>query len=137
MPCRCTNWKKTSCSFGHSPVCQNYKSETGCKFGRTCFFRHVEAEEKPSKKSEKRWCKGSVALLKESTQLGCVSQDSYPRKSLLREQGKFGSKHAVKFSTGKPQGIIQKCLMSAVFARQNSEKDHMRRPCTKNSPSAE
>ena len=45
------------------------------------FFRHVEAEERPSKKSKKGGAKGSVALLKESTQLGCVSQDSYPKKS--------------------------------------------------------
>ena len=36
----------------------------------------------------------------ESTQLNCVSQDSYPRKSFLREEGKLGSKRAVKFSKG-------------------------------------
>ena len=45
------------------------------------FFRHVDAEERPSKKSKKGGATGSVASLKESTQLGCVSQDSYPRKS--------------------------------------------------------
>ena len=33
---------------------------------KKCFFRHVEAEEKPSKKS-KKGAKGSVASLKEST----------------------------------------------------------------------
>ena len=66
--------------FWHPLVCQNYKSKTGCTFGRTCFFRHVEAEEKPSKKSKKGGAKGSVALLKDSTQLVCVSQDSCPRK---------------------------------------------------------
>ena len=68
--------KKTSCKFWHPSVCQNYKSETG----RTCFFRHVEAEEKPNNRSKKGGAKGSVAILKESTQMGCVSQDSYPRK---------------------------------------------------------
>ena len=36
----------------------------------------------------------------ESTQLGCVSQDSHPRKSVLREPGNLGSKHTVKFSKG-------------------------------------
>ena len=30
----------------------------------------------------------------------CVSQDSYPRKSIQREEGKLGSKHAVKSSKG-------------------------------------
>ena len=37
----------------HPPVCQNYKSETGCINGRKCFFRHVEADEKPSPKPKK------------------------------------------------------------------------------------
>ena len=32
--------------------------------------------------------------------MGCVSQDSYPRKSILREQGKLRSKRTVKFSPG-------------------------------------
>ena len=64
-----------------------------------CYFRHVEAE-KHSKKSKKGGAKGSVALLKESIQLGCVSQDSHPRKSILRKNGKLGSNHAVKFSKG-------------------------------------
>ena len=64
-------------NFGILPLCQNYKSETGCIYGRKCFFRHCEAEEKPSKKGG---AKGLVALLMESTQLVCVSQDSYPRK---------------------------------------------------------
>ena len=50
--------------------------------------------------SKEGGAKGSVAFLKESTQQGCVSQDSYPRKSILRETGKLGSKHAVSFSKG-------------------------------------
>ena len=106
----CKN-KKQSSRFGHPPVCQNYKSENGCICGRKCFFRHVEAEETPSKKSKKDSAKGSVALLK----------DSCPRRSILREEGKLGSKHAVKFSKGTwhqikirerkgpSRGIIQKC----------------------------
>ena len=32
--------------------------------------------------------------------MGCVSQDSYPRKSILREPGKLGTKRVVKFSEG-------------------------------------
>ena len=70
IPCRYKHGKNPSCRFGHPPVCQNYKSETGCKFGRTCFLRHVEAKGKPSKKSKRGGAKGSVASLKESTQLG-------------------------------------------------------------------
>ena len=61
-------------------------------------FDMLRQKEKPSKKSKKGGAKGSVAILKELIQLGCVSQDSCPRKSVLREEGKLGSKHAVKFS---------------------------------------
>ena len=102
---------------------------------------HVEAEKKPSKKSKKGGVKGSVATLKESVQLSFVSQDSYPRKSIPREPGKLGSKHTVKFSKGtwhqKTSGkkrVHRRALsknvnlMSVVVARQNSAKDHMRRP---------
>ena len=69
-------------------MCQNYKFGTGCTYGNKCFFRHVEADEKPNKRSKEGGAKGSVALLKESIQLGCVSQDSHPRKSTLRKEGK-------------------------------------------------
>ena len=55
---------------------------------------------KPSKKSKKCGAKGSVAILKASIQLVCVSQDSYPRKYILRGSGKLGSKHTVKLSKG-------------------------------------
>ena len=54
-------------------------------------------------KSKKSSGKGSVALLKVSIQLICVSQDSHPRKSILREPGMLGSKNAAKFSKGVSQ----------------------------------
>ena len=91
------------------------KSEIPCRFK---FW--LRQKEKPSKKFKKGCAKGSVAMLKESSQLGCVSHDSYPRKSILREPGKLGSRHAVKFSKGTwhqikirerkdpSRGIIQK-----------------------------
>ena len=69
IPCRDQNCQNPSCKLWHPSVCQHYKSETGCTFGRTCFFRHVESEEKPSKKPKKGGAKGSVALLEEATQL--------------------------------------------------------------------
>ena len=62
-------------------------------------FRHVAADGKPKKKWTKGGAKGSVSTVKEFIQLGCVSQDYDPRK-ILRESGKFGSKHAVKFTKG-------------------------------------
>ena len=115
--------KTPSCTFWHPPVGQNYKSETGCTYGHKCDFRHVGTNENPSSKSKKGGATGSVASLKECTQLGCVSQDSYPRKTLLREERKLGSRHAVKFSKGtwhpknrerkgRSRGIIQKCELN-------------------------
>ena len=71
--------------------CYNYKSECGCTYGDKSRFRDVEADGQPSKKSKKSGGKGSVALLKESIQLVCVSQDSHPRESILREEGQLGS----------------------------------------------
>ena len=101
------------------------------KFGRTCFFRHVKAEEKPSKKSKKGGAKGSVALLKESTQLGCVSEDSYPRKSIQRAEGKLGSKHAVKLSKGTWHQKKKNRERQGSIERNYSNKcePHERSPC--------
>ena len=110
-----------SCDHRHPPVCQNYKSESGCKFSDTCLFSHTEADGQPSKKSKKSGGKGSVALLKECKQLGCVSQDTEPSMtSTPRKGGKLGPNRAVTFSKGTwhhkkrerkgPwQGDIQKC----------------------------
>ena len=83
----------------------------------------------PRKKSKKSGGKGPVALLKESIQLGCVSQGSHPRKSVLRKGRKLGSNHTIKFSKGMwhhikirerkgpSRGVIQKC------------EPHERNPC--------
>ena len=72
-----------------------------------------------SKKSKKSGAKGSVALLQETIQLGCVSQDSPQRESFQRE--KLRSNHTVKLpkatmrretipeKKGPSQGTIQKC----------------------------
>ena len=46
----CTNlW----CNCWHPPVCQNDMSESGCKFGDNCLFRHTEADRQPSKKVDR------------------------------------------------------------------------------------
>ena len=56
--------------YWHPPVCQNYISEMGCKFGENCMFRYKEVDSQPHKKSKKSDGKGSVASLKNSRQLG-------------------------------------------------------------------
>ena len=109
------------CILAPSRVSELQVWKKGCVHGDKCHFRQVEAEGKPNKKLKKGGAKGSVAILKESTQFGCVSPESYPRNFILREPGMLGSKHAVKFSKGTwhqiknreskgpSRGIVQKC----------------------------
>ena len=133
--------KKPSCGFWHSPVCLNYKSEKGCVYGDKCHFRHVEADVKPNKKSKKGGAKGSVAILKVSTQLGCVSQDSYP-KNLFYVNLECWDQHTPSNSPKAPgtksklgkervhREVLSKSvrLMSVVLARRNSRAGRLRRP---------
>ena len=79
-------------------MCLNYKSESGCKYGDKSYSDTQRLMASPAKGL--RRVKSSVALLKESTQLGCVSQNSHPRKSNPREEGQLRSNHTVNFSKG-------------------------------------
>ena len=136
--------KNPSYKCWHPPVCQDYKSKTGCIFGRKCFFRHVEADGQPSKKSKKGGAKGSVAFLMEVCTLGlCVSR-FLSEKIYSMERWKIGIKtrrqilqglRAPKKKIGKERVHLEELfqsvrLMSVVLARQISERDHMRRLCT-------
>ena len=133
FPCRdflkgkCTN---ASRGCWHPPVCLNYKSETGCAFGKKCRFRHVEIDGQPNKKSEKSGFKGSVALLMETVQLGCVSHDSSPRKSILRKEGQLGSKHAVKFSRGTWHHKTNRERKGPSRGAIQKREPHERNPCS-------
>ena len=77
-----------------------------------------------------RGAEGSVALLKESTQLGCVSQDSHPRESMLREEGKFGSKRAVKFSKAKCE-LHERNLCAPQFGERSHEEALIQERCAR------
>ena len=94
----CTN---PSCDCWHPPVCQNYKTESGRRFGEKCVFWHTEVNSQPSKKPKKSGGKGSVASPKHSKQLGCVFQDFEPlkSKSIQPKSTQFlGSKRSVHVS---------------------------------------
>ena len=79
---------KIRCQWKHckNPLCEN------------CRFRHLALEGKPNNKSKKGGAKGSVAMLKELTQMNCISQDLHPKKSMLRKEGQLGSIHRMQFS---------------------------------------
>ena len=70
------------------PVCRGYKSGNRCIHGNNCLYRHADGEEKPSKRSKSESTQEAVAILKEKKVQGCVSQNSDPKKSILRNTGK-------------------------------------------------
>ena len=122
------NVKYQSCNYWHPHVCENTSLRQDASVATNANFRHVETEERPSNKSKTGGAKGSVAFLRGSFQLGCVSQDSDPRKSIPRKQGKLGSNDAFKFS----EELLKRVnLMSVVLARPRLRKGHKRKPCTK------
>ena len=131
---KCTN---PSCDYWHPPVCQNYKSVSGCEFGgqylfrHTGHFKHTETGGQPSKKSKKSDGEGSVALLTESVQLACVSQD-YPQKISLfcGKVGKLGSNHTVTFSQGTwhhKTNRERKCPSQGIMQKKSEPQE--RNPC--------
>ena len=134
--------------FGILPCVKTTPLKQDANFGRTCFFRHVEAEEKPSKNSKKGGAKRSVVLLKDSTKLGCVSQDSYPRKSSTCRR-KIGIKtrrqilqgHLAPKKRDRKWFIARKSIKCEPHERGPCApifgKDHMRRHCTKKDAPAE
>ena len=147
--CRYGYCKNPSCNCWHRPLCQNYKSEAGCVFGKRCCFRHVEAEENPNKESKRGGANGTVALFKETIQFGCVSQDPRPGKSILWEEGTLRSNHAVKLSKGTwhqrkfgkervHREVISMIVsfMSVVLAPPCSRRGHKRKPWIKSDASA-
>ena len=60
------------------PVCQKYMSESGCKFGEKCTFRHKEVDSQPNRKPKEKWW---FVSWKNSKQSGCVFQEIEPPKS--------------------------------------------------------
>ena len=70
--------------MAHPPVCLKYKSESGCKYGG----------------------EGLVGLLKETIQLGCVSNDSRQKKSILREMKNWDQ--IAQSSSRRPRCVTQK-----------------------------
>ena len=115
---------------------------TGCIYGNKCFFRHVEAEEKPSKKSKKGGLTGSVALLKESYTIGlCVSWElSEKICSTGRRKIGIGTWHQRKIREKRVhrEDLFKSVnFMSVVLARLSVRRGHKRRSCTKKGAPAE
>ena len=95
---------KSSCDYRHPPVCRNYKSGNRCIRGNNCLYRHADDVETPSKRSKCESTQGAVAILKENKVQGCASQNSDPKKSILRKAGNT----RLNASAGHARGVIQK-----------------------------
>ena len=67
-------------------------SESGCKFGETCVFRHTEVDRQPSKKPKKSGGKGSVASFQNSKQLAELRIPGY-RAAVI--QVEFTEEHKI------------------------------------------
>ena len=113
------------CDFWHPPVCLNYKSESKCRYGDRCHFRHTEADGQPSnKKSKKSGGKDQWRYLKENSQLGCVSQHS-TRKSLFF--GKLENWDRItQSSSPRPRCVTQKIGTEMVHRRESCKNAKLR-----------
>ena len=134
-------------------MCQNYKTESGCRCGDKCVFRHTEVDSQPSKKPKERWWKGkgSVALLKNSKLMGCVFQDiaeiqvDYRGAQNSRDQSAACVSQKVRFTPQKfgEERVHRKELFrsvntaSVVLMLPNSRREHRKKPCNKNDAPAE
>ena len=107
--------------FWHPPVCLNCKSESGCKYGDKCRFRHVEADAQPSKKVEDKWCERISSLVKGvctiELRLEILIREN---RFVLREERNLGSNHFVKFSKGTWRHT-KKSGKKGSIARRHSE----------------
>ena len=145
IPCRyrgkCTN---PSCNYWHPPMCQNYKYESGCNYGNRCYFRHVEADEMPSKKVEKWWCERISCLVNVVHSIGlCVSRFP-PEKNCSTERRKIGIKSRRQILQGdvspnknsgerahREASFRSVNLMSVVLAHPGLRRGHKTKPRTK------
>ena len=89
-------------------MCHSYTSGNRFIYGHRCQYRHADGEEKPSKRSKKESTQGAVAILRQKKVQGCVSQNSDPKKSILRKAGDMrlsasaGTHHKI-LRRGSPQ----------------------------------
>ena len=144
IPRRYGTCDNPSSNYWHSPVCQNYKSETECIYGNTCYFRLVEAEGKAQQKVKERWCERISCLVEGVCTFGlCVSRFLF-EEIHSTEKRKIGLKSRapgtkLKFGKRVHSEELSKSVnfKSVVLARPGLRRGHKRRPCTKKDAPAE
>ena len=53
IPCQWRNCTNPSCGYRHPPECQNYISQIGCIYGKTCFFDMLSWRRNPTRSRRK------------------------------------------------------------------------------------
>ena len=53
ITCQCRNCTNPSCSYRHPPVCRNYISQIGCRYGKTFFFDMLSWRKSPTRSRRK------------------------------------------------------------------------------------
>ena len=134
------------------PVCIIYKSESGCKCGDSCLFRHTEADGQPSNKSKKGGGKDHWPYWKRILNLVVRPMIAF-RKSLFCGKNRLGSIYTVTPSSSpRPRCVTQKfgekrvlrrqsfknaTLTSEFWEVQNSRKERRTKPSGKSGAPAE
>ena len=101
---------------------------SGCKCGDKCKISDtLGLVGSPSRKSKKSCGKGSVALLNEAIQLGCVSHDSPQRKSLSSRRPRcvtqiFGKRRVHRRESFKNANLRSESLWAPNFEERTQMK---------------
>ena len=53
IPCQWRNCTNPSCGYRHPPECQNYISQIGCRYGKTCLFDMLSWRKSPTRSRRK------------------------------------------------------------------------------------
>ena len=95
---------------------------------QVCFFRHIAAGERPSKKSK---TSGARLLSEKLYSTWTRKIGIKTRRQVLPMHRAPNKNMGKKGSVARNYPKVWTSLMSSVFVRQNSGKDHMSTPCTK------
>ena len=106
--------------MGTLPCVSNYKSEPGCKLGDKCYCRHVEAQEKPSKKSKKGGAKDQLPCSR-SLHNWVVCLKILIRENLFYGKKEYWDQITPSNSPGARRGTTQKIGKERVHREELSK----------------
>ena len=119
----------------------------GMQIRRKVRIQHAEVDSQPNKKPKKSGGKGSVALLRNSKQLGWVFRNVEPpkSKSILRTKAQraFLERHTTQRKTAGKKGSIAGCYSevsaswSVALVLLDLRTDLRKKPCNQNDAPAE